>query len=166
MASCSLYSLLGSVCMNTLRLFSLKMARRHFRIQSLILSEPRLHASLPPDPTSAGEGPSNRVLLSPIKTSAAPCRTASIGHTDVGTSGSVSLQSRSSRKAKTTQKLESCRWGCPETGLSLLLRGPKLGLLQRSSVKRRHLLRHMKRLLRSLRGGSHLAQDCTATAQV
>jgi hypothetical protein len=28
--------------------------------------------------------------------------------------------------------------GVPETGPSLLLRGPKLGALQRSSVKRRH----------------------------
>jgi hypothetical protein len=137
--------------MNALRLLSLEMAAAIPGSNSSFPSEPRLHASLPPDPTSAGEGPSNRVSLSPIKTSAAPCRTASIGHTDVGTSGSVSLQSRSSRKAKTTQKLESCRWGCPETGLSLLLRGLKLGLLQRSLVKRRHLLRHMKRLLRSLR---------------
>jgi hypothetical protein len=32
------------------------------------------------------------------------------------------------------------------------LRGPKLGALQRSSVKRRHLLRHVKRLLRCAQG--------------
>jgi hypothetical protein len=37
---------------------------------------------------------------------------------------------------------------CPETGSSLLLRVPKLGALQRRLVKRRHLLRHVKRLLR------------------
>jgi hypothetical protein len=44
------------------------------------------------------------------------------------------------------------RWGCPETGPSLLLRGPKLEALQRRSVKRRHLLRHVKRLLRCAQG--------------
>jgi hypothetical protein len=47
---------LGSVCMNTLRLLSLKMATAILGSQSLILGEPRLHASLPPDLTSAGEG--------------------------------------------------------------------------------------------------------------
>ena len=75
------------------------------------------------------------------------------------------LQSKSSRKPRRPTNWKPCRWGCPETGPSLLLRGPKLGALQRSSVKRRHLLRHVKRLLRYTRGSSHLAQDCTATPQ-
>src|SRR5438105_3709214 len=41
--------------------------------------------------------------------------------------GSVSLQSRSSRKAKTTQKLESSRWGYPETGLPCYSGAQNLG---------------------------------------
>jgi hypothetical protein len=44
-----------------------------------------------------------------------------------GISGSVSLQSRSSRKVKATQKLESCKWGCPETGLPCYSGAQNLG---------------------------------------
>jgi hypothetical protein len=49
------------------------------------------------------------------------------------------------------QKLEPCRWGCPETGPSLLSQEPKTG--------------DPAKELSQTQGGSRLAQDCTATAQ-
>jgi hypothetical protein len=79
--------LLGSVCMNALRLLSLEVAAAipgsnpSFPVNRVCMH--LFHLSQP----LQGEGPSNRVSLSPIKTSAAPCRTASIGHANVGTSG-------------------------------------------------------------------------------
>ena len=42
--------------------------------------------------------------------------------------------------------------GAPKLSLPYLLRGPKLGALQRRSVERRHILRHVKRLLRCAQG--------------
>jgi hypothetical protein len=43
--------------------------------------------------------------------------------------------------------------------------GPKTGTLHKSSVKRRHLLRHVKRLLKCDQDSSRLAQDYITTAQ-
>ena len=61
-------------------------------------------------------------------------------------------------KAKTTQKLEPRRWGCPETGPAPATQGPKTegpqnwGPCKGPQSKRRHLLRHVKRLLRCAQG--------------
>src|SRR5271163_3733436 len=62
------------------------------------------------------------------------------------------LQRKSSRKPRLPRNWNPVDGGAPKLACYGVLRGPKLGALQRSSVKRRHLLGHTTRLLMCAQG--------------